>query len=128
MIVYVSRNGPPEAMMCPVFLCDHCREPIQGREGGCGYGGLVIWRHDHEGTRPVRQELATVHKGPCHRAYEAAHPGERWLSEEFGVFVQQLAHNSAEPFPDEPNVEYLAPAPSQWRKGRYHRAVTRDEP
>jgi hypothetical protein len=36
-------------------------------------------------------------------------------------FLTQLTNNTSEPFEDEPNVEYLAPAPSIWRQGRYER-------
>jgi hypothetical protein len=126
MIVYLTRNGPPEAMLCPVFLCDHCGEPIQGKEGGSGLGGIVIWRNDYRADhRPGPQEVATVHKGACDRAYEAAHasddPGDYWSWEEFDVFLRQLTTNTTEPFPVEDNVEYVAPAPSTWRRGHYDR-------
>lgn len=118
MLVYLTRSGPPEAMNCPVFLCDQCRQTIQGAEGGDGYGGIVIWRN-----RPDRtQEMFTVHKGRCDRAFEAAHPGDDiWLWEDLDVFLSQLTHNTTEPFPLEDNVEYVAPAPSTWRRGEYRR-------
>jgi len=117
MIVYITRNGPPEAMHCPVFLCNACGEPIQGREGGSGLGGIVIWRNHPDRT----QDIATVHKGACDLAHEAAHPGESWSWEDFDVFMEQLTNNTADPFPVEDNVEYVAPAPSRWRLGHYQR-------
>jgi hypothetical protein len=117
MLTFVSRNGPPEAMICPVFLCDECRAPIQGREGGDGFGGIVIWANRDDGT----QLVATTHKGRCNRRFEARHPSLMWLWEELAVSLDQLVHNTRSPFPDEANVEYVAPAPSTWRKGRYRR-------
>ncbi|WP_345608943.1 hypothetical protein [Pseudonocardia adelaidensis] len=39
-------------------------------------------------------------------------------------FLMQLTNNTAEPFEEEPNVEYIAPAPSTWRQGRYKRRRT----
>lgn len=119
MIVYLSRSGPPEAMNCPVFMCDHCREPIQGRKGGDGFGGIVIWR----ATAEDGQEMASVHKGRCDRAYESAHPGEHWSWNDLDEVIEQLAHNTDEPFPAEDNVEYVAPAPSTWRQGHYRRSA-----
>lgn len=117
MLAFVERNGPPEALLCPVFLCDQRLAPIQGKDGGDGIGGLVQWRRRPDGT----QEVATLHKGRCTRAFEAAHPGERWLWNEMPQVIDQLAFNTAEPFPVEDNVEFVAPAASTWRRGEYRR-------
>lgn len=117
MLTYVSRNGPPEAMICPVFMCDACLTPIQGKEGGDGYGGIVIWANLDDGT----QVVATVHKGRCDRAYEARRPGLDWMWEDLDVSLAQLTQNTAKAFPVEDNVEYVAPRPSRWQKGRYDR-------
>jgi hypothetical protein len=40
-------------------------------------------------------------------------------------FLSQLTNNVAELFPEEKNVEYVAPEPSRWRQGRYERGVDR---
>lgn len=123
MIVYLDRNGPPEAMHCPVFVCDACGNPIQGDDKP----GIVIWRSgphspDH---RPGTQQMAHVHKGACDRAYEADHPGGHWSWNDLDEFLEHLTNNTAKPFPDEPDVEYVAPAPLTWRQGRYERKATR---
>jgi hypothetical protein len=117
MLVMLARSGPPEAQNCPALLCDQCLEPIAGRQGGGEIGGLVIFRTGADG----RQELATLHKGRCNRAYEAAHPGTHWSWQELTEFMRFLAMNTAEAFPLEDNVEYIAPAPSTWRLGEYRR-------
>lgn len=118
MIVDLDRSGLPEAMHCPVFLSDHCHEPIHGKK--LPTTGIVIWRSRADGT----QEMATVHKGPCDAAYEAARPGDRWMWHELDVFLGQLVNNTASPFPDEDNVEYVAPPPSTWRQGHYRRSAS----
>lgn len=122
MIVYLRRSGPPEAMNCPVVMCDACQTPIQGKVGGDGYGGIVIWSDNDDGS----QDMATVHKGRCNRAYEAANR-RSWLWEDLDTFLGFLTHNTAEPFPAERNVEYVAPAPSRWRQGRYERQGQDDD-
>lgn len=71
------------------------------------------------------QEQAHVHKGACDRAFEAANPGESWRWDDLDAFLEQLTGNTTEAFPTEPNVEYIAPAPSTWRQGRYERRATR---
>jgi hypothetical protein len=132
MIAFIDRNGPPEAMHCPAFLCDHCHKPIAGK-GVEGPGGIVIWRpkgqaHDAD-HRPGPQEVATVHKGACDRTYEATHPAangerDRWWWMDLDELLEHLTHNIANPFVAEDNVEYVAPAPSRWRLGHYRRKVT----
>jgi hypothetical protein len=37
------------------------------------------------------------------------------------AFIDDLRLKATEPFRDEDNVEYIAPAPSTWRRGRYVR-------
>lgn len=117
MLTFVSRNGPPEALICPVFMCDHCLTPIQGKEGGDGFGGIVIWANRDDDT----QVVATTHKGRCNRAYEARYPGLMWMWEDIAVSLEQLTMNTTSAFPAEANVEYVAPRPSTWRQGRYER-------
>ncbi len=118
MLAYVNRNGPPEALACPVLLCDQCSTPIQGDFPN---NGIVIWRNNPDQT----QQVAHVHKGRCDRDYEDAHPGSPWLWEELQVWLEQLVRNVREPFPAERNVEYVAPAPSTWRQGRYESSSRR---
>ena len=101
-----------------MFLCDACGAPIQARQGGDRVGGLIQWRHRPDGT----QEVATLHKGRCTRAFEAAHPGEHWAWDEISEVVRQLAHNTAEPFEPEDNQEFVAPLPSTWRRGEFRRS------
>ena len=113
MLVFVDRSGQPEAVACPVFLCDQCLAPIQGNQGGDRLGGIVLWRRHDDGS----QVTATVHKGTCDRRYEATHGGADWSWEEIDVFVGHLAQNVSEPFPHEDNVEWVAPRPSMWRQG-----------
>lgn len=117
MLVYLNRNGPPEALNCPVFMCDQCLEPINGRKGGDGHGGIIIWRRRPDDT----QEMATVHKGRCDRAYEAARPGGHWSWNDLDEMLEHLTHNTLEPFPVEDDVEYVAPKPSTWKLGEYRR-------
>jgi hypothetical protein len=121
-ITMIDRNGPPEGTTCPAIICDACGEPIStGRQtlAGTRRAGLVLWSSesgpDH---RPTVSAFAYVHKGACDRAYSA---GRHLLSRTLDDFMAQLAHNYAHPFTeevDEPDVEYVAPAPSTWRLGR----------
>jgi len=114
MLAYLDRNGPPAASAVPVLLCDQCLTPIQGDVPN---SGIVIWRNHPDGT----QELAHVHKGPCARAIQAARPTPEWNWEELDVWLAHLVHNTKAPFENEPNVEFVAPRPSQWRQGKYER-------
>jgi hypothetical protein len=114
MITYIERNGPPEAMSCPAILCDQCLKPITGH-------GNVMWLPDYDGDTYQVLALAHTHK-ECTAAFERTHhPDRAWCSEELDQWLAQIAHNFTHPFPAEPNVEYLAPAPSQWRLGNYQR-------
>jgi hypothetical protein len=112
MITYIERNGPPEGMACPAVLWDWCREPITQH-------GNVLWRPEWPDGVYTITALAFTHKH-CNRDFEDAHPGS-WSSGELRVFLQQLANNVERGFRREHNVEYIAPAPSRCRLGRYRR-------
>jgi len=110
VIEYIGRDGPPEAMNCPAFICDVCNQQVV-KHGNVMWGTTV--GHDpadqpHRQTRPY-----ITHKDVCVRAFEAwfkrAYPGPDWLllSDEINTFLQQLAHNFAHAFADDTEGTYL---------------------
>lgn len=107
MIEMVSRSGPPEALLCPAFICDTCRQQVVN-------SGNVVYALRLE-PRRESSPLFVAHKGVCDRALESRlaerYPlDEGWteLWEELGVFVKQLAHNSTNPFTDDTEGTYRA--------------------
>jgi hypothetical protein len=106
-LTFIDRNGPPEAMLCPAFLCDVCKEPVSG-------GGWVLWNTSYaEGdNRPRIRDLVVVHSGACGRQRQDLNS-----SRELDQFVQDLAYTSTHAWEPEADVEYVAPYPSEWRLG-----------
>jgi hypothetical protein len=125
-ITMIDRNGPPEGMTCPAVICDACGEPININRQTIyesNTSGMVLWTSEPgRDQHPTMSDFAYVHKGACDRKYSA---GRHLLSRELDDFMAQLAHNYAHPFTEEPGVEYVAPAPSTWRLGRYQRQKAR---
>lgn len=119
MLTFIDRNGPPEAMHCPAFLCDICLEPISSR-------GWAAWRPDYPGDdgRPSINGVYTVHAAPDHNCLRRLeHREGHMYTQLLKEVVQQLDHNLTNPFEDDQevadgDVEYVAPAPSTWRVGQ----------
>ncbi|MGW3635644.1 hypothetical protein ACWD7F_36950 [Streptomyces sp. NPDC005122] len=95
MIEYVPYSGEPEAMNCPVVICDTCRKQIVGE-------GLAVWRIKLRVKGEPRQQtpLYTTHKRECEQALHRRLDGqysldENWIdfSEEIDVFLKQLSKN-----------------------------------
>ena len=124
-IVSVPRNGPPEAMSCPVMLCDGCGDRIH--QGGTEFeapdrarrpGMAVTWSryvgHDTDGPAHTRLESSPmffIHKGQCDRAFRAygeqfypLEDGWTQLWDDIEGVMQQLAHNMTHPFEDDPEL------------------------
>jgi hypothetical protein len=136
-LVMVHRNGPPAALLCPVWLCDACDRPIQDihmammayaeeifYEDGV-WGDFIRDEHGHVWQSPVY----VAHKRRCLDVIEEAiapreKPGRCFFTEELTVAMEQLATNTSRPFPDERNVEWVAPSPSRWRRGKYEEATS----
>jgi hypothetical protein len=111
-ITMIDRNGPPAALICPAVICDACGRPINA----VGPAGLVEWNVVHEDdSRPLVTEVSYVHKGRCDRSWNARKP--HLYSRDLREYMAQLAANFAHPFVHETGVEYIAPAPSNWRLG-----------
>lgn len=109
-LTMIDRNGPPEAIICPSIVCDSCGAPINATEGG-----LALWQPNREPDgRPSPVTLRLVHQGRCDQFAE-----RRWghhYSQDLKQFMAPLAYNYATPFTLEPDVDYVAPAPSIWRQ------------
>jgi hypothetical protein len=110
VIEYIARSGPPEAMNCPAFICDTCREQVVSE-------GIVTWctTIGHDGTPgPHRQTpIFVAHKGRCGRALEAwleaRYPrGDGWIDlwDDLDDFVRQLAYNLVHAFADDAEGRY----------------------
>lgn len=109
MIEYIARDGEPEAMTCPAFICDACRRQVTG-------AGNIYWavRYAAPGQRQS-SPLFVSHKYECSRAVdqivETTYPfAEGWsgaLSNEIRVFLAQLNHNAEHAFADDPDGTYL---------------------
>ena len=50
MIEIIARNGPPEAMLCPAFVCDACRKQVVG-------AGNVVYMRRIVGDRRCRPPI-----------------------------------------------------------------------
>jgi hypothetical protein len=116
-ITMIHRNGPPSGLTCPAVICDVCGGPINARPepANAEKAGLVLWDpkpYTYVDGRPTATEYAYVHKGACDRTYSA---GRHLFSRRLDDFMAQLAYNYTHPFTAEPDVEYIAPAPSTWR-------------
>lgn len=110
MIEYVARSGPPEAMNCPAFICDACREQVVDQ-------GIVTWATTivRDGAPGPHQQspIYVAHKGRCDRAvklwidqhYPAA---DGWIDlwDDLEDFVHQLTHNLANAFADDTDGTY----------------------
>ncbi|MER7953874.1 hypothetical protein [Streptomyces sp. NPDC096030] len=113
MIEFVPRNGSPEAINCPAFVCDACRKQIAGE-------GNIVWAlkvRDSETETAEQSPLYAAHKGACDQALEAwlmSQYDSQWvpLWEEIGTFLKQLVHNTGRDF-------------SQDSKGQYQQLVIR---
>ncbi|MEV7519409.1 hypothetical protein [Streptomyces sp. NPDC091371] len=108
MIEYVARSGPPEAMNCPAFICDACRQQVVG-------AGIVTWATTiaNRGRTHSQSPLYVAHKGECGRKVEAmlhaAYPAsDGWMDlwDDIGVFLKQLTHNATSAFTDDADGEY----------------------
>ncbi|GAA0969921.1 hypothetical protein GCM10009555_017930 [Acrocarpospora macrocephala] len=105
MIEFVIRNGPPQALICPEFICDTCRKQVTAS------GNLLYARRtDPRQTSPV----FVAHKGACDRALTkwlgTAYPeADGWHHswEEIQFFLSNLVHNFDHPYADDPDGEYL---------------------
>lgn len=128
--VMMDRNGPPEAMTCPFYLCAACGHPAYAAPypGGEITPYVLWWRELPEGNRrEFRQEGPfIVHRPYCDHALQAAMEkqlakiGGEWvlLTEDFAVVARQLAHNATHPLAaenDPDGAEYVAPLPSTFR-------------
>lgn len=69
--------------LCPVIMCDFCRQPVTMQTGGA-----AIWLLDGPGN------IKFAHKGLCHHSVEALFP-EKPMWETFETFFENLAHNEA---------------------------------
>ncbi|MFB6550157.1 hypothetical protein [Streptomyces sp. NPDC056405] len=109
MIEYVARSGPPEAMNCPAFICDACRQQVVS-------AGIVTWATTiGDGRRQTHSQspLYVAHKGECGRKVEAMlHAGypasDGWMDlwDDIGDFLKQLTHNVTNGFADDSDGEY----------------------
>jgi predicted HD phosphohydrolase len=120
-ITFIDRNGPPEAMRCPAFLCDVCNEPVHHSPDD-GHFGAVVWWTSYDGDRPKVSQVYVVHKGPQKRCLDALSKAigkdaghETW--DNLDSFAQQLLHNALNPFVSERDAQYIAPHPSTWTLG-----------
>ncbi len=107
MIEIIARNGPPEAMLCPAFMCDTCRKQVVGQ-------GNVVSKVRYDGDQRQTSPLFVTHKGSCDLALEAwldtRYPlADGWsqIWDELEVFVRQLTHNLTHAFADDREGEYL---------------------
>lgn len=114
MIEIIARNGAPEAMLCPAFICDACREQIVGQ-------GNVISKVRYDGDQRQTSPLLFAHKGQCTQAVDAWLNARYLLTEgwsmiwdELGDFVRQLSHNLTHAFADDPEGEYLSHQLIEW--------------
>lgn len=108
MIEIIARNGPPEAMLCPAFICDACRRQVVGE-------GNVISKVRYSGGQRQTSPLFIAHKGTCDLTVDAwlnkRYPldnGWSLIWEELETFVRQLANNLAHAFADDHEGEYLS--------------------
>lgn len=108
MIEIIGRNGPPEAMLCPAFICDACREQVVK-------DGNVEQAVRYVGDRREVSPLFVSHKHPCSRALEIGlreqyPPADGWSTIWFELreFLTHLTNNAKHAFADAPNREYLA--------------------
>jgi hypothetical protein len=108
LIEIIARNGLPEAMLCPAFMCDSCRKQVVGP-------GNVVSKVRHTGGHQRETSpLFVAHKGVCKQSLAAeldrAYPldsGWSMIWDELETFVRQLAHNLTSAFADDPDGEYL---------------------
>lgn len=110
MIEMVARDGAPGAMLCPALVCDVCREQVTGEGPAVG---IVIYYDRWNGEQRTTTPLYTAHRGRCGRSLAAELEGrypraEGWqqLWREAGEVVQQLAHNTSNPFVDDAEGRY----------------------
>lgn len=106
MIEIIARDGEPEAMLCPAFICDACRQQVV-KDGNILYAVRYV---DHERES---SPLFVSHKWPCAGQVEqwlkTAYPrDEGWsdLWDEASDFIRHLANNSARAFADDPDGDY----------------------
>jgi hypothetical protein len=129
MITFVSRNGPPEALLCPAILCDVCGEPIYAGklddEKGTGFDGEPVngWALQCHGESEAIADVHFVHGGDCDQAMNknCSRDDRYHASVGLDVFLRQLVCNFEHPFEPDANQEFVAPPPSTWRVGRYER-------
>jgi hypothetical protein len=112
MLTLIDRNGPPEALTCPAFICDVCGEPLTAEDGW-----VLWWPELHVNRTPRPGQLYHVHQGACDRALVAQRgDNNSGYSRPLSEFIEQLAHNTEHPFKGERGVQYIAP--SGWRIGK----------
>ena len=104
MIEYVARSGPPEAMECPAFICDRCREQVVGS------GNVLWWSTTRDRWRS--SPIFVAHKGctsALEQRLETTYPrDEGWIRrfDEVKRFLPQLTHNATNAFADDPEGAY----------------------
>lgn len=124
-IAFVARNGPPEAMRCPMLLCDACGGRIQSGDGKRDPeaqrledrpGISVSWARYVDGDRPAPDRLESsptffVHKGRCDRAFQKYveqfyRLDDGWTNgwDDVANVFAQLSHNMTHPFEDDPDL------------------------
>lgn len=100
MIEYIGVSGPPDALICPIFVCDTCREQVIKR-------GNIVWGST-AGAPGARRgtPIYVTHKGRCDAAFglwfaQAYPDADGWmqLSQELDIFARQLAENATKPLP-----------------------------
>jgi hypothetical protein len=108
MIEFVPYSGEPQALNCPAFICDTCRQQVTE-------DGLVVWRVKVRDPGEPRQQspLFVTHKRRCDQALtrwlDATYPRDsNWidLTEDIDVFRKQLDNNAQRPFADDHNGDY----------------------
>ena len=117
----IDRNGPPEGLQCPFFMCAVCGEPVYQEDSENG-DGMIVWLQEVADTYPQKQcGPFALHKGWCDHAFEVYTDdvlGEGWIRlwNELGEFIDHLVHNARASSYDS-RAEYVAPLPSRWHRG-----------
>ncbi|MFI7632416.1 hypothetical protein [Microbispora rosea] len=108
MIEIVARNGSPEAMLCPAFICDACRKQVME-------AGNVIYavRYPDQSERET-SPLFVAHKGACDMAVQqwlaANYPvADGWsdLWDEIDDFLAYLGGNFKRSFAEDADGQYV---------------------
>lgn len=112
MIEMVARNGPPEAAICPAFICDHCRKQVLSSDNTFIVFKMKV-QEPHECTL-----LFVACAGACihhvDRYLDTQYPqSEGWGYPKsiniggYGNFIGHLNHNAGESFDADPDGKYF---------------------